>query len=154
MRRSGLLLGLFFALTAGAEGVSPVDPGLYSVTTAVETETADPGTGTILDTWTDTYSGATCLVGEADRRVRPDTFADERCSFTNVRPDPYGEAFDAVCRFDEGVLTGSGTLAVDPAHPGEFRQAFALRGDGGVASQRITIKGKRVGACPEPAGAP
>ena len=147
---SGLILALSAAGPVAAEGVGLVDPGLYSVTTSIETESADPGTGTILSTWTDPYAGAACLEGDAARRVRPETFSDARCSFFNVRPDPYGEAFDVVCLFDEGLLSGAGTLAVDPTRPTEFSEAFTLRSDGEVASQRITIKGKRVGECLAP----
>jgi hypothetical protein len=149
--RLGLILSLFFAspafCVAGAEGVGPVAPGLYSVTTEIETEMQDTGTGTLLDTWTEPFSGAACLEGEVSQRVRPETFADTRCSFSNIRPDPYGEAFDLYCVFPEGLLSGSGTLAVDPTRPTEFREAFTLRGAGAVASQRVTIKGRRVGAC-------
>lgn len=149
MTRIGCLPGLFFALCAGfpagAEGVGLVEPGVYAVTTQIETESSDPGTGTILGSWTDPYAGAACLESEADRRIRPETFADARCSFSNVRPDPYGEAFDVVCMFPEGLLSGAGTLAVDPTRPTEFRETFTLRGAG--LSQRITIKGRRAGEC-------
>ena len=151
MTRFGYLAGLIFTLcaagTASGEGVGLVDPGLYALTTSIETETADPGTGTLLETWTDTYTGAACLVSDADRRVHPDTFADSRCIFSNVRPDPYGEAFDIVCLFDEGLLSGQGTLAVDPTRPTGFRETFTLRGTGGVAAQRVTITGRRIGDC-------
>jgi hypothetical protein len=151
MTRPGLILSLVFAFPAfcpaGAEGIRPVAPGLYSITTEIETETQDPGTGTLTGTWTEPYSGAACLEGEASQRVRPEAFADTRCTFSNVRPDPYGEAFDLYCVFPEGLLSGSGTLAVDPTRPTEFREAFTLRGAGLVASQRVIIKGRRVGAC-------
>lgn len=151
MKLSGLLPGSILALSAGlpalAEGVRPVESGLYAITTTIETESIDPGSGTILDTWADTYTGAACLMAEADRHIRPGTFSDARCVFSNVRPDPYGEAFDVVCLFDEGVLTGAGTLSIDPTRPDEFTETFLLRGSGGIASQRVTIKGRRAGAC-------
>ena len=153
MRRFRLLSGLFFTFalstaTAAAEGVGLLDPGLYVLTTSIETETTDPGTGTLLGSWAEPYSGAACLASEAERRVRPDTFADERCAFSNVRPNPYGEAFEVICLFPEGVLTGAGTLAVDPVWPDEFRETFTLRGGGIVSSQRVTIAGRRAGDCP------
>ena len=156
MRRISLLAGAYLALwpasAAVAEGVKPVDPGLYALTTEIETEAADPGTGTLLGSWSEPYSGAACLETDADRRVRPESFADERCVFSSVRPDPYGEAFDVLCVFPEGVLNGAGTLAVDPTRPTEFREAFILRGDGLIASQRVTIKGRRLGDCLAPEG--
>jgi hypothetical protein len=152
MMRSGLLPGLIFALSAlfpaAGQGVGPVDSGLYAITTTIETETLDRGTGTLGDAWSDTYSGAACLMDEADRLVRPETFADERCSFSNVRRDPYGLAFDLVCPFPEGLLAGSGTLGLDPTRPSAFDEAFTLRGEGEVAAQRVTIRGRLVGACP------
>jgi hypothetical protein len=152
MRRILLLACVFPALLlasgAAAEGVKPVVPGLYALTTEIETEAADPGSGTLLDTWMEPYSGGACLQGEADLRIRPETFADGRCSFSAVRPDPYGEAFDVICVFPEGLMSGAGTLAVDPARPTEFREAFTLRGEGLIATQRVTIKGRRIGECP------
>ena len=132
----------------------PVVPGLYALTTEIETEAADPGSGTLLDTWTEPYSGAACLQSEVDLTIRPETFADGRCHFSGVRPDPYGEAFEVVCVFPEGLMSGAGTLAVDPTRPTEFRESFVLRSDGLIASQRVTIKGRRVSECLPPAGAP
>ena len=135
------------ACPALGEGVTPLRPGLYTVTTTVETESADPGTGTVLDTWRDTYTGAACLMTDAERRIRPETFADDRCSFSDVRPDPYGEAYNLVCAFPEGLLAGSGSLAVDPALRDGFTQSFTIRGEGEVASQRVTIRGTHQGDC-------
>ena len=57
------------------------------------------------------------------------------------------EAFDLVCAFPEGLLSGTGSLAVDPTRPTEFLQRFTLRSPGPVASQRVTIRGRLVGAC-------
>lgn len=149
MKRIGYLPGLIFVLSAalpvGAEGVGLVEPGVYAVTTQIETESSDPGTGTILDSWTDPYAGVACLEGEAARRIHSETFADAHCRFSDVRPDPYGEAFDVVCVFPEGVLSGEGTLAVDPTRPTEFREVFTLRSPD--LSQRVTIKGRRAGEC-------
>ena len=150
MKRIACLPGLFFALTASAEGVVPVDPGLWSVSTKIESEAVDQGTGTLLDSWTEPYEGAACLAGETDRRIYPGTFIDTRCQVSNVRADPYGEAFDLVCTFPEGLLSGTGTLAVDRTRPTEFRERLTLRGTGTVALQRITITGTRVGACLAP----
>ncbi|KCZ48131.1 MULTISPECIES: DUF3617 family protein [unclassified Hyphomonas] len=151
MTRSGLLLSLLFAfaspLVVAAEGISALDPGLYAVNTEIETSLQDPGTGTLLDTWTEPFGGAACLEGEEARRIRPDTFIDERCYVSNVHADPYGEAFDVACTFPEGLLTGTGILQVDPTRPTEFLQRFTLRSPGPVASQRVTIKGRLVGAC-------
>lgn len=151
MTRSGLLLSLLFAsaapLAAAAEGVVPLDSGLYAVNTEIETSLQDPGTGTLLDTWTEPHGGAVCLEGEEAARIRPATFIDERCYASNVHADPYGEAFDVACTFPEGLLTGSGTLQVDPTRPTEFLQRFTLRSPGPVSSQRVTIKGRLIGAC-------
>lgn len=151
MTRSGLLFSIVFAVTpflpAAAEGVGLVDPGLYSITTTIETDMQDPGTGTLVETWAEPYAGAACLEGEAARRVYPDTFIDPRCQVSNLRADPYGEAYDLACLFPEGLLSGTGTLAVDPTRPTEFSQRFTLRGDGYVAVQRVSIKGRLVGAC-------
>lgn len=151
MMRSGPVSGLLFALSAllpaSGEGVGPVEPGLYAITTTIETETVDPGTGTLGDAWSDTYTGAACLMTDTERLVRPETFADERCSFSNVRRDPYGLAFDLVCPFPEGLLAGSGTLSLDPTRPLAFDETFTLRGEGEVAAQRVTIKGRLRGAC-------
>jgi hypothetical protein len=151
MTRSGLLLSLLFAsappLAAAAEGVSALDPGLYAVSTEIETSLQDPGTGTLLDTWTEPFGGAACVDGAESRRIRPDTFIDPRCHVSNVRADPYGEAFDLICAFPEGLLSGEGTLAVDPIRPTEFLQRFTLHSPGPVASQRVTIRGRLVGAC-------
>lgn len=151
MTRSGLFLSLIFAfapwLPAAAEGVGPLDSGLYAVATEIETSLQDPGSGTLMDTWTEPYGGAVCLEGEEAARIRPETFIDPSCHVSNVRADPYGEAFDIICAFPEGLLSGAGTLAVDPTRPTEFREQFTLRGPGPVASQRVTIKGHLVGAC-------
>ncbi len=151
MTRSGLFFSLIFAFApffhAAAEGVAGLDPGLYAISTEIETSLQDPGTGTLLETWTDPFGGAACLVGEEARRIRPETFIDTRCHVSNVRADPYGEAFDLVCAFPEGLLSGAGTLAVDPTRPTEFLQRFTLRSPGPVASQRVTIKGRLAGAC-------
>lgn len=151
MTRSGLLLSLFFAsappLAAAAEGIVPLDSGLYAVTTEIETSLQDPGTGTLMDTWTDPFGGAACLEGEEARRIRPDTFIDPRCHVSDVRADPYGEAFDVLCVFPEGLMSGAGTLSVDPTRPTEFLQRFSLRSPGPVETQRVTIRGRLVGAC-------
>nr|WP_321439675.1 hypothetical protein [uncultured Hyphomonas sp.] len=151
MTRSGLFLSLFFAsappLAAAAEGIVPLDSGLYAVTTEIETSLQDPGTGTLLETWTDPFGGAACLEGEDARRIRPDTFIDPRCHVSDVRADPYGEAFDVLCVFPEGLMSGAGTLSVDPTRPTEFLQRFSLRSPGPVATQRVTIRGRLVGAC-------
>ena len=56
-------------------------------------------------------------------------------------------AFDVACLFPEGLLSGQGTLAVDRTRPTEFLQRFTLRSPGPVSSQRVTIKGRLVGAC-------
>jgi hypothetical protein len=151
MTRSGLFLSLILALTpslpAAAEGVVPLESGLYAVTTEIETSLQDPGSGTLLDTWTEPYGGAVCLEGTAAARIRPDTFIDPRCHASDIQPDPYGEAFDIICAFPEGLMTGQGSLAVDRTRPTEFLQRFTLRSPGPVAAQRVTIKGRRVGAC-------
>lgn len=151
MTRSGLFLSLIFAfapsLTAAAEGVAALEPGLYAVNTEIETSLQDPGTGTLLDTWTEPFGGAACIEGEEARQIRPDTFIDPRCHVSNVRADPYGEAFDLVCVFPQGLLSGEGTLAVDRTRPTEFLQRFTLRSPGPVGTQRVTIRGRHVGAC-------
>ena len=151
MTRSGLLLSLLFAsaapLAAAAEGIAALDPGLYAISTDIETSLQDPGTGTLLDTWSEPYGGGVCLEGGEAARIRPDTFMDERCYVSNVHADPYGEAFDVTCLFPEGLLSGQGTLAVDRTRPTEFLQRFTLRSPGPVSSQRVTIKGRLVGAC-------
>jgi len=151
MTRSGLFLSLFFAssapLAAAAEGIVPLDSGLYAVTTEIETSLQDPGAGTLLETWTDPFGGAACLEGEEARRIRPDTFIDPRCHVSDVRADPYGEAFDVLCVFPEGLMSGAGTLSVDPTRPTEFLQRFSLRSPGPVETQRVTIRGRLVGAC-------
>ena len=151
MTRSGLFFSLILAfapaLQGAAEGVPALDPGLYAVTTEIETSLQDPGTGTLLDTWTEPFGGAACLEDEDARRIRPDTFIDPRCHVSDVRADPYGAAFGIVCAFPEGLLSGEGTLAVDRTRPTEFLQRFTLSSPGPVASQRVTIKGRLVGAC-------
>ena len=144
-------MSLLFAsaapLAAAAEGLVPLDPGLYAVTTEIETSLQDPGTGTLLDTWTEPYGGGVCLEPEEARRIHPQAFIDARCHVSNVQDDPYGEAFDVLCVFPEGLMTGEGTLSVDPTRPTEFLQRFSLRSPGPVAAQRVTIRGRLVGDC-------
>nr|WP_321360467.1 hypothetical protein [uncultured Hyphomonas sp.] len=151
MTRSGLFFSLIFAFAplfhAAAEGLTRLDPGLYAISTEIETSLQDPGTGTLLETWTDPFGGAVCLEGEDARQIHPDSFIDTRCHVSNVRVDPYGEAFDLFCVFPEGLLSGSGTLAVDRTWPTEFLQRFTLRSPGPVASQRVTIRGRLAGDC-------
>ena len=134
-----------------AEGVSRLDSGLYLVTTQVESEAVDPATGTLIDTGGDTATSGVCLSEADDRRIGPDSFADPACTFAHIRPDPYGVAFDAVCAYPYALMAGEGTLAVDPTRPTEFHEAFTLRGEGAYALQRVTIRGRRIGACPSDA---
>ena len=56
-------------------------------------------------------------------------------------------AAEGLTRLDPGLLSGTGSLAVDPTRPTEFLQRFTLRSPGPVASQRVTIRGRLVGAC-------
>jgi hypothetical protein len=140
-------LAIVALLTAGAAQAGPIQPGLWEITSKVETinmPSAPPAVAQAMRGRPTTVRN--CVTPEqAAQGPREMMKADKSCSFT--RYNLTGGVFDSevVCKRPTGTMTASSTGRYTPT---SFAARSRMNGTGKMAmTMTASMTGKRIGPC-------